>query len=275
MDVGDGAVVEAQQDVGVVLGVDLERADLPRVCEHLARTAEEPGQVVELVDRVEDDPAARGLPRAVALAVVRARPPERQIVAAVRARGERPSDAPLLDEPLHQNETRQESEVAADEDRAARPPGLLDERVGPLECVRQRLLDEDVPAPSQRSPGLVEVAVGRRADDGGVRVSGERVALVSRQPAAAADQRPDLIQARRVRIEDRRDLVAKGQEVLEMALADRAGADDDRTHRSRPPRRRRGWRPAPRACAPARRPCGDAGACSGRPARSRPTRRGR
>src|SRR5439155_7079620 len=169
VDVRDRAVVEAQQDVSSVLGVDLEARNATGVREHLARSTEEPGQVVKLMDRVEDDAAARRLARAVALAVVGAGPPERQVVAAVGPRGERPSDSPLLDQPLHEHEARQEPEIAADEDRAAGPPGLYDERVRPLEGVRQGLLDEDVPAASECGPCLVEMAAGGRADDGALR----------------------------------------------------------------------------------------------------------
>src|SRR3989441_12725321 len=113
------------------------------------------------MDRVEDDAAAHRLSRAVALAVIGARPPERKIVAALGPRGERPSDPSLIDQPLHEHEARQEPKVATDEDRAAGPPGLYDERVRPLERVRQRLLDEDVPAARQRRTRSEERRVGK------------------------------------------------------------------------------------------------------------------
>src|SRR3989454_12507256 len=114
VDIGNRAVVEAQQNVGVVLGVDLEARDAAGVREHLARSTEEPGQVIELMDRVEDDAAAHRLSRAVALAVIGAWPPERKIVAALGPRGERPSDPSLIDQPLHEHEARQEPKVATD-----------------------------------------------------------------------------------------------------------------------------------------------------------------
>src|SRR5213076_1024718 len=44
-----------------------------------------------------------------------------------------------------------------------------------------------------------------------------------------------LVKADRARVEDRRDLVAERHEVLEVALADRAGADHDEAHGSRHP----------------------------------------
>src|SRR5206468_6580438 len=135
----DRAVVEPQEDVRVVLRVDLEARNAAGVGEHLARPAEEPNEVVELVDRVEDDAAARRLSRAVALAVVGARPPERQVVAAVGARGERPPDPPLFDQPLHEREARRESEMAANNGRTARPRGSVGERGYPVERLRQRL----------------------------------------------------------------------------------------------------------------------------------------
>ena len=83
--IGDRAVIEAQQKIGVVLGVDLEAGELVGVAKHLARVPQQPAHVVQLVNRVENDPAAHRPLSAVAPAIVRLGAPVRQVVAALGA----------------------------------------------------------------------------------------------------------------------------------------------------------------------------------------------
>ena len=192
--------------------------------EHLADLAEEPAEVVQLVDGVEEDTAALRGPHGVVLAIVPSRPPVGQIRPELGPHRQDLADPLVIEQRLHAPEAGEKAQVEADGEEPAASLRLVDQLLHLVTHVGDGLLDEEMGAGGESPASQRHMRRGRRADQRPVRWCRER--LVEAPGRRDARDGADLHDAAGI-VVPREDGVAEGDEVPAVALADGARADDE------------------------------------------------
>ena len=206
--------LEAERHLRQILRIARQVAVVPRRADDLGRLPEEPAQVVELVNGVEQDAATqRGADRIV-VPIVAARPPVGKVGAELCPHGEQSSDALVFQQGLDASEAREEAEVEAHREHAPASPRLFDQRRHAVTGVRDGLLHE-------------EMKGGRRTDQRRVRRRGQRA--FEARGRLDAGPRGRLTQTIAVGVPDLHPM-AESDEVSAVPGSDRAPAHDKETH---------------------------------------------
>ena len=219
--------LEAERHLRQVLRIARQVAVVPRRADDLGRLPEEPAQVVELVNGVEQDAATqRGADRIV-VPIVAARPPVGKVGAELCPHGEQSSDALVFQQGLDASEAREEAEVEAHREHAPASPRLFDQRRHAVTGVRDGLLHEEMSARRERLTRRLQMKGGRRTDQHRVRRRGQRA--FEARGRFDAGPRGRLTQTIAVGVPDLHPMAESG-EVSAVPGSDRAPAHDKETH---------------------------------------------
>ena len=239
------AELKFHQGAGGVFDVDFEMAPMSAESEQAARHSEERVEVVEFVDLGDQDAAAEVGAGSVHLAIVLVGMPAGKILADVRTHSQQIAESALAHRALQGEETGMETKLVADHDDAAVRFDRLQKLGEAVQIVGDGLFEEQIAAGAHTGEGGSDVKAGRVADEGDVRLLGERgiqtvedantvnlldvAALVGleggghhvREPPDAPGQDLDAV-------------AEKGTQVAQVALADAAQTHHQDFHRALP-----------------------------------------